>query len=89
MVLAREDLQQADRWEAAMVAKAERGADEEQVEGLETVFEAEREKVRNERRTWVWVAVGSGALTVAGVGVVWGVTRSRRWSSSQGPASFG
>ena len=78
LVLAREDLRQVDRWEGPMVSKAERGGDEAQVEGLETVFEAEREKVRSERRTWVWVAGAGAAVVVLGVGVAWAGWRASR-----------
>ena len=87
MVLAREDLRQVDLWEGPMVSKAERGGDGEQVEGLETVFEAERDKVRSERRMWEWVAGAGGVAAVLGVGVAWAGWRASRWSAPRGPAS--
>ena len=71
LVLAREDLRQIERWEEPMVSRAEFVGDEEQVAGLRTVFEAEREKVRSERRAWIWVIAGSGAASVLGLGMGW------------------
>ena len=76
-VLAHEDMRQVDRWERPMVRNAERAGDAQRAESLELVFDAERDKLRVERRTWIWVVVGGGAGCAVGLGVAWlGVRRA-------------
>jgi membrane protease YdiL (CAAX protease family) len=64
---AHEGIRETDRWEGPLVRKAERAGDQAQVQSLELVFDAERAKLKSERRMWLWVAVGAAAGVVAGV----------------------
>ena len=76
--LAHEDLRQTDRLEQPLVIKAERAGNSEQVESIELVFDTERAKLTSERHTWLWVAAGSGAAAVVGLGMAWAASRPRR-----------
>ena len=58
--------------------KAERAGNSEQVESIELVFDTERAKLTSERHTWLWVAAGSGAAAVVGLGMAWAASRPRR-----------
>ena len=66
-----EDLREIDRFERPLLIKAERAGDHERVESIRLVFGTQREKLRDERRTWLWVIAGSGAASVLGLGMGW------------------
>ncbi len=84
-----EDLREIDRFERPLLIKAERAGNHEQVESTRLVFGTQREKLRGERRAWLWVIAGSGAASVLGLGMGWMVPWVLQSRTSKGFSRLG